>query len=335
VTIFLYAVTGRAIHRGKGRNKLIPNELNDIGIDWYTTHDVARECSVAEDNLSQVYMHTETQQTSELAPGLPSHPTVASVWTVISEAEDLFTTSERSSKSIGQPNMKFERNSSVTTIAASATAAKVDTEASPLGPRHIPIIVPAFGNGMIKPLSIPLDQIPPHSRPLRLDGLLSSSFSTTSTRGRRDRASSRSNALTYARVAFALFIIMLVIWVPSTVNRVYQLIRVSSASHAVSVALNYAAACVLPLQGFFNAAIYLFIGRRDMTLGWKSFWAKSFCIFQKRSRDFSPNEPASIESGQSASLEMDLGHANRSPRYAVKQEPSALGWPLTVDRNNS
>ena len=69
-------------------------------------------------------------------------------------------------------------------------------------------------------------------------------------------------AQTYAHVAILLFIVMLIVWVPSTVNRVY------SFSHPPNFGLNVAAAAVLPLQGFFNCVIYCFTSRTQLRGIW-------------------------------------------------------------------
>jgi hypothetical protein len=69
-------------------------------------------------------------------------------------------------------------------------------------------------------------------------------------------------AQTYAHVAILLFIVMLVVWVPSTINRVY------SFTHRPNFGLNVAAATVLPLQGFFNCVIYCFTSRTQL----KGIW---------------------------------------------------------------
>ena len=67
---------------------------------------------------------------------------------------------------------------------------------------------------------------------------------------------------------------MLIVWVPSTVNRVYGLVTVKSDG-GINFALNLAAAAVLPLQGLFNACIFCFtsrveLGRRfSRVFGWR------------------------------------------------------------------
>ncbi|KAI9850425.1 MAG: hypothetical protein M1838_005702 [Thelocarpon superellum] len=57
----------------------------------------------------------------------------------------------------------------------------------------------------------------------------------------------------YARCAFFFFVVMLITWIPSSVNRVYGLVHPTQFSFA----LNFVAALVLPLQGFWNSVIYI------------------------------------------------------------------------------
>lgn len=60
-------------------------------------------------------------------------------------------------------------------------------------------------------------------------------------------------ALKYCNCALLFFIALLITWVPSTINRIYTIIRPTD----VVFGLNLAAALVLPLQGFWNAIIYM------------------------------------------------------------------------------
>ena len=57
----------------------------------------------------------------------------------------------------------------------------------------------------------------------------------------------------YARVAFLFFLSMLIIWIPSSVNRVYSLAH----PDRINFPLNYVSALVLPMQGFLNAIVYV------------------------------------------------------------------------------
>jgi len=60
-------------------------------------------------------------------------------------------------------------------------------------------------------------------------------------------------AMKYCKCALLFFIALLITWVPSTINRIYTLVRPTE----VLFGLNLAAALVLPLQGFWNAIIYM------------------------------------------------------------------------------
>lgn len=60
-------------------------------------------------------------------------------------------------------------------------------------------------------------------------------------------------ALNYCKCAVLFFIALLVTWVPSTINRVYTLVHPDS----VIFGLDFASGLVLPLQGFWNAVVYI------------------------------------------------------------------------------
>jgi len=83
-------------------------------------------------------------------------------------------------------------------------------------------------------------------------------------------------AQAYAQVAILLFIVMVVYWVPSTVNRLY------SFNHPPNFELSVAAAALLPLQGFFNCVIYCFTSRSQLKGIWRNakarWWHKSTVV---------------------------------------------------------
>jgi hypothetical protein len=60
-------------------------------------------------------------------------------------------------------------------------------------------------------------------------------------------------AWSYAKVSLLFFTAMLVTWIPSTANRVYSVVNPGY----ISPSLQFASAFVLPLQGFWNAVIYI------------------------------------------------------------------------------
>lgn len=80
-------------------------------------------------------------------------------------------------------------------------------------------------------------------------------------RARRRLAAHEANsaAWSYASCALLFFTALLVTWIPSTANRAYT---AAGGGGRVSLGLEYASAFVLPLQGFWNALIYVFTTRR-------------------------------------------------------------------------
>ncbi len=72
-------------------------------------------------------------------------------------------------------------------------------------------------------------------------------------------------AMAYFKVAFLMFIALVVVWVPSSVNRVYQFTH----KGAPNFTLNLISALVLPLQGSWNATIYIFTTKRECKRAWR------------------------------------------------------------------
>jgi hypothetical protein len=84
----------------------------------------------------------------------------------------------------------------------------------------------------------------------------------------RNHALSETNpeAWLYARVAFLFFCSLLICWVPSSINRLYSI-----ANPKILVfGLNYTETLVLPLQGFFNAVIYIVTSQTASRNLWRS-----------------------------------------------------------------
>jgi hypothetical protein len=78
---------------------------------------------------------------------------------------------------------------------------------------------------------------------------------TTTTNKLRHRAAYEANSATwsYTKCSLLFFTAMLVTWIPSSANRVFSLAHGGEAS----LTLEYMSAFVLPLQGFWNAIIYI------------------------------------------------------------------------------
>jgi hypothetical protein len=73
------------------------------------------------------------------------------------------------------------------------------------------------------------------------------------------RAAGNEAALAYLKVAFLMFIALFVVWVPSSGNRLYQFTHKNQPNFA----LNILSAIVLPLQGAWNATIYIYTTRSE------------------------------------------------------------------------
>ncbi|KLU91433.1 G-protein coupled receptor [Magnaporthiopsis poae ATCC 64411] len=71
-------------------------------------------------------------------------------------------------------------------------------------------------------------------------------------------------AWSYTKCAILFFTAMLVTWIPSSANRVYSFVHVNQ----MNLTLEYMSAFVLPLQGFWNAIIYVVTSWSACTMLW-------------------------------------------------------------------
>ncbi|KAH8726832.1 hypothetical protein GQ44DRAFT_758395 [Phaeosphaeriaceae sp. PMI808] len=83
------------------------------------------------------------------------------------------------------------------------------------------------------------------------------------------KAAGNDAALAYLKVAFLMFIALFVVWVPSTVNRLYQFNK-----DRPSFALNILSATVLPLQGAWNAIIYIYTTQHE--------WSRAYALIKSK-----------------------------------------------------
>ncbi|KAF1934085.1 uncharacterized protein M421DRAFT_246 [Didymella exigua CBS 183.55] len=81
------------------------------------------------------------------------------------------------------------------------------------------------------------------------------------------RREETSEAFRYFKSALLLFVALVVVWVPSSANRLYQLGHPERASFA----LNLISALVLPTQGFWNAVIYAQASWDECKRAWAGF----------------------------------------------------------------
>jgi len=100
-------------------------------------------------------------------------------------------------------------------------------------------------------------------------------------------------ALKYCKCALLFFIALLITWVPSTINRIYTIIRPTD----VVFGLYVAAALVLPLQGFWNAIIYMTTSSFAVQCLWDDI--KYTCRPLRRSRkSFQVGLPSAIPASE-------------------------------------
>ncbi|KAL8683247.1 MAG: hypothetical protein Q9186_000749 [Xanthomendoza sp. 1 TL-2023] len=86
-----------------------------------------------------------------------------------------------------------------------------------------------------------LDPLPRHS-----------SHATSAIKRYKELLDDNTATFNYTKVALLFFTSLCVTWIPSSVNRIYDLVH----PNAVSYSLNFISAIVLPLMGFWNAVIY-------------------------------------------------------------------------------
>ena len=70
----------------------------------------------------------------------------------------------------------------------------------------------------------------------------------------------------YTKCAILFFAALLITWIPSSANRVYSLVRPSETNAALELMSSF----VLPLQGFWNAVIYIVTSWGACTKLWES-----------------------------------------------------------------
>ncbi|KAL2353604.1 hypothetical protein BJ546DRAFT_845762 [Cryomyces antarcticus] len=92
-----------------------------------------------------------------------------------------------------------------------------------------------------------------------------------------------SAAWAYAKVALLMFFALCVVWIPSTVNRVYSLVHPDQALFR----LNLVAAAVLPTQGFWNFLIYVCTSSKQCQSAWRSMKWNTY-VGKGKKKDTSP-----------------------------------------------
>ncbi|OAA56982.1 cyclic-AMP receptor-like protein [Niveomyces insectorum RCEF 264] len=97
---------------------------------------------------------------------------------------------------------------------------------------------------------------------------------------RRAAYEANSASWSYAKCAILFFTAMLVTWIPSSANRVFSVVHVDE----VSVPLEYMSSFVLPLQGFWNAIIYVVTSWKACKTLWNDVVASRLPLGARRGR---------------------------------------------------
>lgn len=177
------------------------------------------------------------------------------------QLKDLNYTSHYDPEPLGVPvNDPF--NSKTTEVSVTVSNAQEAIDLSPLGAsaanKHRSLSEQSLRAAAY---SVSISARPPTlmSSPTTANGNVAPSGQPKNKSGRRATIDAHNAAWSYTKCALLFFTAMLVTWIPSSANRLYSLAQ----DGEISLPLEYMSACVLPLQGFWNAIIYI-------TTSWKA-----------------------------------------------------------------
>jgi hypothetical protein len=171
--------------------------------------------------------------------------------------------------------------------------------------------VPGARHGAVSPTATNIVEI--SAQPRRPASTRHGSSSYTDDRGILDLSlRSRQAVLSYAKCSMLFFTAMVITWLPSSANRVHSVLY-----DRVSEPLEIMSAFVLPLQGFWNAVIYVVTSwtacKAIVTDVASWSWASG-----GRGRG-AQNELSTLESSQHPRA----GHAGRRSRRGLGQQPDS------------
>jgi hypothetical protein len=267
ITLALYTITGRAIYKGQVRNHLMRNALNsESDLDLPQKDTSARVVSPLPPRLD-VITHTEISQSFE----------PVSQWTPeTSEATTAESPQSRTSiSSLQQPSRAKLTQARGPHNGDGSSFITVPANLVPSHASAIPISLTAHSStdNLSNPnVTTTITTLPSTPTPSLRQAPTTNMPYYRHSRNRSFESKTNRGAKTYAQVAFLLFLVMLSVWVPSTANRVYGVIH--HKHNQVNFALNMAAAVVLPLQGFFNALIFIFTWRRELGGSLRKAWKR-------------------------------------------------------------
>jgi hypothetical protein len=130
-------------------------------------------------------------------------------------------------------------------------------------------------------------------------------------------------AIAYFQVAFLMFVAMFVVWLPSSVNRMYQFVYRDRPSFA----LNIISAIVLPLQGAWNATIYIFTSRAECKRAWRLVTSKLVgkpAPSQPRLEEYHRKTTTDLRDGKDSEIEIILEEMSKQGVQVRRSEVVSL-----------
>ncbi|EUC47845.1 hypothetical protein COCMIDRAFT_34586 [Bipolaris oryzae ATCC 44560] len=137
-------------------------------------------------------------------------------------------------------------------------------------------------------------------------------------------------AMAYFYVAFLMFLALFVVWLPSSINRMYQFTHKDRPSFA----LNILSATVLPLQGAWNAIIYIFTTRAECRRAWGMVVEKitgRYAQYQPW-RELSVKEMTSSQVTRESAVDVEMGDIFRHDMRACQIKSPKNGHVKDDDR---
>ena len=131
----------------------------------------------------------------------------------------------------------------------------------------------------------------------------------------------------YARAAFLFFIVLAITWIPASIFRIYDVVRPGSSPFPLAYLVSF----LFPLQGFWNAVVYIITSRTACKEFWNSVRGR-----KRTSVDESMGNrrlSASYKRGKSGSFQTDKEELN--PRGMMSKEEIRTNSKARLHVHNS
>ncbi|KAF2141942.1 uncharacterized protein K452DRAFT_23640 [Aplosporella prunicola CBS 121167] len=245
-TVFIYLITGRVIFEQRRTLRDIARKNADPFNISTTASEAARACAENTTTRHPHGMDPAAYALADMKRDVVSAAQSASTASASSRRSSSFSSGRSLHPAAPAPCLQPPRNNSLSSMSITAIpTSHSSTQLRPLPAAECtgepPPLPPLLSAELLGDL-----EGPPQFGRTRTWG------SEGGFTGGRTLPCASDAAWSYAKVAFIFFVSMFIVWVPSTVNRVWQLVHPDEPNHS----LRAAASAVLPLQGAWNAAIY-------------------------------------------------------------------------------